>query len=277
MPITPTEKIWMNGGARRLGRRQRPRPHPHAHYGTRRVRNVGPTRPTDGPYGVPARTDHIDACSARQDLRDGHPVHRGRAGASHPGTLVRVSGLELLLHPPDRLPRLRRDGPQPLPCPVERVAIAPAWPVGRLPRRRGPQGQVRIKTSSWSATTQQPCRRRRDHRHVHQLHLAGGGRQGRATTRPSSMPTGVRERVHRRERVHGPRRPVPHPPLSPAPSRASRDSVMASPPTSASTTWRWPATSAYVYLADEMFLGHRRRGLGGQLCGRPPIWASPDR
>ena len=90
MPITPTEKIWMNGELVAVGRRQDPRPHAHAalrHAACSRA--SAPTRPTTGP-AVFRLTEHIERLfNSAQDHDDGDPVHGRRARAGGEGHRAR--------------------------------------------------------------------------------------------------------------------------------------------------------------------------------------------
>ena len=105
--------------ARRLGRRQDPRPHPHAALRLRRVRGHPRLRDDAGPGRVPADRPHPAPVRQRQDLRDRHPLHGRAADRGHEGDRAGQRAA-VLLHPPDRVPRVRRDGPQPAAVPGER-------------------------------------------------------------------------------------------------------------------------------------------------------------
>ena len=149
MPITADREDLDGRRARRLGRRQDPHPHPHAalrHAACSRA--SAPTRPTQGP-AVFRLTDHIKRLlQQRQDLHDRHPVHGRASWSRRPRTTVRANGLAVLLHPADRLPRLRRDGPQPAAVPGERVHRRAGRGAPTSATRASANG-VRMKIRSW--------------------------------------------------------------------------------------------------------------------------------
>ncbi len=65
MPITPTEKIWMNGELVAVGRRADPRPHALAALRHRRLRGHPRVRDRARPRRVPAHRAHRAAASTR--------------------------------------------------------------------------------------------------------------------------------------------------------------------------------------------------------------------
>src|SRR4051812_41223549 len=121
-------------GVRRLGGRQGPRPHARPalrHRGLRghpllrhgdRAGGVPPRRPRRPPVQVGRALLHADAIRPRPD-----PQGDARADLAQPHAL--------LLHPADRLPRLRHDGPVPARRAGRRHDRGVG--VGLLPRRRG--------------------------------------------------------------------------------------------------------------------------------------------
>ena len=147
MPITPTEKIWMNG---KLVDWDDARIHilTHTlHYGMGVFEGIRAYETDDGP-GVFRLTDHIERLfrSAAilgmeipytvDELVQGHQGHR------------RLHGAARLLHPADRLLRLRRDGPQHAAVQVD-VSIA-CWPWGAYLGDDALTKGVRMKISSWT-------------------------------------------------------------------------------------------------------------------------------
>jgi len=193
--ITPTEKIWMDGELVGLDKAQNPRAHPQMHlrlgvFGRRRivlpppdVAGVGvggfpparPHRPAFAPPGLPSSTS------------PSRPTSSSRRRASGAGERPRD-----VLHPGPRLPRLRRDGLDPMPSPVQ-VAIA-ALAVGHLPRRRrcGQRGLVQDQLLA-APRPQTPSRPRPRARHVRQLVPGqGGGVEGRYD---AAMPAHARRKV----------------------------------------------------------------------------------
>ena len=111
MPITPTEKIWMNG---ELVDWDDARIHilTHTlHYGMGVFEGIRAYETDDGP-GIFRLTDHIERLfrsAAILGMEIPYTVDEHRAG--HQGHR-RVHRPARLLHPADRLLRLRRDGAQ---------------------------------------------------------------------------------------------------------------------------------------------------------------------
>ena len=134
MPLQKVDKIWMDG---ELVDWDDAKIHvlTHTlHYGCGVFEGIRAYETDDG-AAVFRLTDHIERLfDVGQDLHDRHPVH-GRAARRRDegdGAGQRPAGV---LHPADRVPRLRRDGAQPAAVPGERVDRGVA--VGRVPRRRG--------------------------------------------------------------------------------------------------------------------------------------------
>ena len=130
--------IWMNG---ELVRWEDAKVHvlTHAlHYGSGVFEGIRAYE-TERGTAVFRHQDHLDRLQPlRRALLHGAAVHareaaRGDARAD-PGEQAAQ-----LLHPPGRLPRLRRDGPLPAEPPGRRVHRGLA--VGRLPRRGGPEAR----------------------------------------------------------------------------------------------------------------------------------------
>ena len=106
------------------------------HYGSGVFEGIRAYADRSGSGGVPPHRPHPPAVRQRQGVPDRHPVHARRADrggqGDDPGQRARR-----LLHPAPRLPRLRRDGPQPAAVPGQRVDRGVA--VGHVPGRRGPR------------------------------------------------------------------------------------------------------------------------------------------
>ena len=86
-------------------------------------------------------------------------------------TVVRANGPHRrLLHPPARLPRLRRDGPQPAPCPIN-VSIA-AWPWGTYLGDEGVQRRDAQDQLLAAPRPQRGAHGGQGHGHVPELSLA---------------------------------------------------------------------------------------------------------
>jgi len=104
MPITPTDKIWMNGELVDWDAAQIHILTHTLHYGMGVFEGVRAYETEDGP-AVFRLTEHIERLfnSARIMMMDiPYTVDE----------LVTATRIALVLHPPDRLLRLRRDGPQ---------------------------------------------------------------------------------------------------------------------------------------------------------------------
>ena len=160
MPITPTEKIWMDG---ELVDWDDATVHvlTHTlHYGSGVFEGIRAYPTSRGPGRVPARATTSAACSPRPRSSSStcpSRVERDRRGGA--AGRARRTGSRRLLPPAARLPRLRRDGPQPAALPGQRVDRRVA--VGRLPRRRGHrQRRPREDQLLARATTPTPCRPR---------------------------------------------------------------------------------------------------------------------
>ena len=137
MPITPTDKIWMNG---ELVPWDDARIHvlTHTlHYGTGVFEGIRAYETDRGP-AVFRLTEHIERLFNSAHHDDGDPVHGrpDREGGEGHGAR---HGAAVVLHPADRVLRLRRDGAQHAAVRGRRVDRVLA--VGRVPRRR--RGQPR--------------------------------------------------------------------------------------------------------------------------------------
>ena len=147
MPITPTEKIWMNGELVPWADAQVHILTHSLHYGTGCSRASARTRPSKGP-AVFRLTEHIERLfDSAHDHDDGDPVHGRRARAGDQGHRA-LDRAAVVLHPADRVLRLRRDGSQHVAVQVD-VAIA-CWPWGAYLGDDAVSKGVRMKISSWT-------------------------------------------------------------------------------------------------------------------------------
>ena len=197
-------EVHLDGrGTRAVGRGQGPRAHPHAALRFRRIRGHPCIRDQAGAGGVPAHRPHRAPLPVVEDPPDRCPVPppgtRGRGQGDHPGQRAHE-----LLHPPARVPGLRRDGAQLAELPGQRLDRRLA--LGGLPRRGGlhprrpDEGLLVAPVRPQRAATG-----RQGHRPVHQLEPGQGrGDQGRLRRGDHAEQGGLRRRCQRRERLHGP-------------------------------------------------------------------------
>ena len=210
MPITPTEKIWMNG---ELVPWDEARVHvlTHSlHYGMGVFEGIRAYETDNGP-GVFRLTDHIERLFRSAAILGMEIPYTVDELVQATKDTVASTGPARLLHPPDRLLRLRRDGAQHAAVLGRRVDRLLA--VGRLPRRRRPhQGRAHEDQQLDAPRPQHDAARGQDHRQLREL-LArqGRGAQGRLRRGDHAQRAGPRVRVHRREHLRGPRRPPHHP------------------------------------------------------------------
>ena len=148
MPITPTEKIWMDG---ELVDWDKATVHvlTHSlHYGMGVFEGIRAYATANGPADLPPPRPHHAAVQRGPHPRDGDALLRGgdlRGDQAHrAGERARQ-----LLHPADRLPRLRRDGPEP--DAVQGAGSrSPCWPWGAYLGDEGIANGIRLKVSSWA-------------------------------------------------------------------------------------------------------------------------------
>ncbi len=143
--------------ARAMGRRQDPHPHAHPALRHRRVRGHPRVRDRARSGSVPLDRAHRTLVQLGQDHVDGDPLHGRRDRAGDQGHRAR-NGLAVVLHPADRVLRLRRDGPQHVAVRGRRRDRVLA--MGRVSRRRGShQGRAHEDLDRGRATTTTRCRR----------------------------------------------------------------------------------------------------------------------
>ena len=147
MPITPTEKIWMDGELVDWDKAQVHVLTHTLHYGSGVFEGIR-AYPTSAGVAVFRLPDHIHRLfnSAKILIID-VPFSEDELVEACQGRRAGQRPRRRLLPAAHRLPRLRRDGPQPAPCPVN-VAIA-AWPWGTYLGDDGVANGVRLKVSSW--------------------------------------------------------------------------------------------------------------------------------
>ena len=128
--------------AGRLGGREDPHRVARHPLRQRRVRGGALLQHPEGLGLLPPRRPHAPADRLGEDLPHGAGLHPGPARSGRPRHDPRQRD-EGLLHPPARLPRLRRARRQPVPLPGRRGH--PGLGMGRLPRRR--RARERASTS----------------------------------------------------------------------------------------------------------------------------------
>ena len=135
MPITPTPKIWMNGELVDWDKAQIHVLTHTLHYGTGVFEGIRAYETVAGSGGVPPDRAHRAAANSAKILGFELPYTVEELIEATKQT-VASTGLDAVLHPPDRLLRLRRDGPEHAAVHGRRGHRLLA--VGRLPgRRRG--------------------------------------------------------------------------------------------------------------------------------------------
>ena len=209
MPITPTEKIWMNG---ELVDWDDARIHilTHTlHYGMGVFEGIRAYETDDGP-GVFRLTDHIERLFPRPRSSAWRSRTRSTSSCRPPRTPC-LHRPARLLHPADRLLRLRGDGPQHAAVLGRRVDRLLA--VGRVPRRRRPhQGRAHEDQQLDAPRPQHDAAGGQDHWQLRELQPGQGrGAQRRLRRGAHAEPAGVHLRVHRREHLRGAPRPPDHP------------------------------------------------------------------
>ena len=222
MPITPTEKIWMNGELVPWDDAQIHVLTHTLHYGTGVFEGIRAYETERGP-AVFRLTEHIERLfDSARDHDDGDPVHGRRARAGDEGHRARDRAA-VVLHPADRVLRLRRDGPQHAAVRGRRRDRVLA--VGRVPRRRrGHQGRAHEDLVVDAPRPQHDAAAVEDDRQLRELVAREGrGAEGRLRRGDHAQPRRARVGVHRREHLRGAARRADHAAASPrARCRASR-------------------------------------------------------
>ena len=140
MPITPTPKIWMNGDLVDWDKAQIHVLTHTLHYGTGVFEGIRAYETSQGP-AVFRLTDHIVRLHNSAKILGMELPYTVDELVEATKATVASTGLRVVLRPPDRLLRLRRDGAQHAAVHGRRGHRLLA--VGRLPRRRrGHQGRA---------------------------------------------------------------------------------------------------------------------------------------
>ena len=204
MPLTPTDKIWMDGELVDWADATVHVLTHTMHYGSGVFEGIR-AYPTPTGVAVFRLRDHIERlfASAKVFMIDVPFTVDQLVEATR--TLVRVNGLDdgCYIRPLVYL-GYGEMGLNPLPCPVN-VSIA-AWPWGTYLGDEGVANGVSMQDQLVAAS--RPQRRAhggQGHRHVRQLVAGqGGGPQGRLRRGHPAGPRRQRQRVHRREHLHRP-------------------------------------------------------------------------
>ena len=133
MPITPTPKIWMNGDLVDWDKAQIHVLTHTLHYGTGVFEGIRAYETSQGP-AVFRLTDHIVRLHNSAKILGMEIPYSVDELVEATKATVASTGLPVVLRPPDRLLRLRRDGAQHAAVHGRRGHRLLA--VGRLPRRR---------------------------------------------------------------------------------------------------------------------------------------------
>ena len=210
MPITPTEKIWMNGELVPWESAQIHILTHTLHYGTGVFEGIRAYETDRGPGGVPADRAHRAAVQLGADHDDGDPVHGRRARAGGEGHRARRPGLPSCYIRPIAYYGYGEMGLNTLPCTVD-VSIA-CWPWGAYLGDDAVSKGVRMKISSWT---------RHDHNTMPPLSKTTGqlrelvarqgrGAEGRLRRGDHAEPRRSRVGVHRREHLRRAARHADH-------------------------------------------------------------------
>ena len=275
MPLDTVDKIWMDG---ELVAWDDAKIHilTHTlHYGCGVFEGIRAYETDAGPGRVPPHRPHRRGCSTSAKIfMIDIPYTPRRAGRGHEGDGAGQRRSPSCYIRPHRLPRLRRDGPQPAAVPGERVDRGVA--VGHLPRRRGHQERrAHEDLARGSATTPTPCRPRPRAPACTSTRRWPRSRRSRpATTRPILLsPQGYVSECTGENIFIVKDGAIITPPASRRRPRGHHPGLGddASPATSAIEV---PRSSnilrSDLYTADEAFLTrHRRRGRADPLGRRP--------
>ena len=201
MPITPTEKIWMNG---ELVDWDDAKIHilTHTlHYGMGVFEGIRAYETDRRPGRVPPHRPHRAAAQLGQDHDDGHALLGRRAGRGDQGTSCASTGLPSCYIRPIAYYGYGEMGLNTLPCTVD-VAIA-CWPWGAYLGDDAASKGVRMKISSWT---------RHDHNTMPPAAKTTGNYVNSSLAKVEALkagydeaimlePAGLRQRVHRREHL----------------------------------------------------------------------------
>ena len=256
----PHEEDLDGRRARRLGQRDRSTSSAtRLHYGTGAFEGIRAYTTPPGRGGLPPARAHRAPASRCKIFMIDVPYSARRARARRPRDGRAGERAERrLLHPTPRLPRLRRDGPQPAALPGQRLDRRVA--VGRLPRRRR-RGQRRAHEDQLVGPPrpQRDAHGRQGDRACTSTPRSPRSRRSRpATTRRScSAPTGgSRECTGENIFIVRDGVLVTPPPRRRAPSTGITQarSIEDRPATSATRCASRRSSATDLYLADEAFL-----------------------
>ena len=279
MPITPTEKIWMNGELVDWDDAQIHVLTHTLHYGTGVFEGIRAYETPDGPGHLPAHRPHRAPLQLGQDHDDGHARTPSTSWSQATKDTVRSTGLPSCYVRPIAYYGYGEMGLNTLPCTVD-VAIA-CWPWGAYLGEEAVRKGVRMKISSWTRhdhNTMPPASK--TDRQLREL-VAGQGRgaQGRLRRGHHAQPAGLRDRVHRREHL---RRPPRHAPHAAAVGRRARGHHAElgdddRPRPRLRRARRQPRPQRPVHRRGDLRVRHRRRGHAGELGRRPRGARAPAR
>ena len=206
-PSHPTEKIWMNGELVDWDDAQIHVLTHTLHYGTGVFEGIRAYETVAGPGGVPPHRAHRAAVPTRAQIMMMEIPYTVDELVEATKETVRLDRAAGVLHPADRVLRLRRDGAQHAAVHGRR-AIA-CWPWGAVPRRRRASTKgVRMKISSWT---------RHDHNTMPPASKTTGNYVNSSLAKVEALKAGYDEaimltpqrprgRVHRREHLRRPQR-----------------------------------------------------------------------
>ena len=222
MPITPTEKIWMNGELVPWDDAQIHILTHSLHYGTGVFEGIRAYETDTGP-AVFRLTEHIERLfNSAQDHDDGDPVHGRRARAGDEGHRALDRVCRRATSGRSRTTATARWGSTR--CRARSTSSIACWPWGAYLGDDAVTKGVRMKISSWTRhdhNTMPPLVE--DDRQLRELVARQGrGAEGRLRRGDHAQPRRARVGVHRREHLRGaPRRARSRRRSRPARCRAS--------------------------------------------------------
>ena len=193
MPITPTEKIWMNGQLVDWADAKIHILTHTLHYGTGVFEGIRAYETARRPGRLPPHRPHPRGCTTRRKIlmmAMPYSVEELVAGGKE---TVRADGSAVVLRPADRLLRLRRDGVSTrCRCTVD-VAIA-CWPWGAYLGEEALLKGARMKISSWTRHDHNtmPPAAKTDGQLRELVAGQGRGAQGRLRRGDHAQPAGLR-------------------------------------------------------------------------------------
>ena len=203
MPITPTEKIWMNGELVPWDDAQIHILTHTLHYGTGVFEGIRAYETDRGPGRVPPDRAHRAAVQLGADHDDGDPVHGRRARAGDEGHRALDRVCRRATSGRSRTTATARWGSTR--CRARSTCRSRAGRGARTSATTRSRKGVRMKISSWTRhdhNTMPPLVE--DHRQLREL-VAGQGRgaEGRLRRGDHAQPRRPRVGVHRREHLRG--------------------------------------------------------------------------